>query len=209
MKTLLAIGYAALLCAAPIVRASPDCLAPRLIAPAPEATVNDVRPRMTWEAVPGVKRYRVRLSSREPEGGVQSAIDTTVEGTNFAVPAPLARTTAVVKVEVTPLCAEGMSVAAGRTTEHRFYIDARPLCQLSAPPSIEPTSDGTLLRWPKLPGADRYEVYAYSATDGKSVFTTEARDSSVVLAKRFDGPVAIAVRPVCGAVVGAPIYLLK
>ncbi len=112
----------------PTASASKQCLEPVVTSPARESTHSSVRPGITWEAVPGGSDYRLRLTSRQPEGRTFATIDTPVSGTRFVAPQALTDGFAVVRVSVTSQCPAGAVSTHPPAAEHRFYIDARPTC---------------------------------------------------------------------------------
>src|SRR5512143_37264 len=111
MRSLSLIGFAfPLACIVtwvPTASASQQCLEPVVTSPARESTQSSVRPGITWEAVPGVSGYRLRLTSRQPEGRTFATIDTLVSGTRFVPPQALTDGFAVVRVSVTSQCPAG------------------------------------------------------------------------------------------------------
>ena len=189
--------------------AESHCAAPSIVAPAPYQTLAEVRPTIRWSAVPGASQYRVELTSREPEGGTLISLNVLVAGTAFTPPQPLAARTAVVSITVTAVCAHDNAQPPKPGPVHRFYIDARSACKLPAPPTLEITGSVKRLTWRATPYADRFEVFGYASLDGKLLFTFDTRELVVVLPAVADGPTTIAVRPRCGHIVGAPVYLVN
>lgn len=188
--------------------AASGCSPPALLVPTGGETVTDSRPAIRWQPAPGVLRYRIKLTSRQPEGAQLVSIDTNISGTEFVPPNPLADSTAVVTFRVASVCPEDPSDALNRESVLRFYVDVRPTCQLTEPPSIQATSDGRRVSWGKAQAADRYEIFAYGTSDGRLIFSTETTATSTKLADGLATPLAIAVRPRCGQVRGAPVYLV-
>lgn len=189
--------------------ATPSCPTPLVKAPAHQETVATARPIIQWKEVPGVASYRLTLSSRKPEGGVIASIDTTVSGTAFVPPAPLATSTAKVIWSVAAICGETAANTSRSEASHHFYIDLRPTCRMPDAPRIESVNGQRLVNWGKATAADRYEVFGYAAFDGKLQFAGETHEPPFALPDLAKAPMAIAVRPRCGAVEGAPAFVLN
>ena len=186
----------------PTASASKQCLEPVVTSPARESTHSSVRPGITWEAVPGVSDYRLRLTSRQPEGRTFATIDTPVSGTRFVAPQALTDGFAVVRVSVTSQCPAGAVSTHPPAAEHRFYIDARPTCPVGG---LAIDAQIGHIAWTPTAGATRYEVFAYGAVDGRLLFKLDTRDPRASPASTAE-PAVVAVRAQCGEVLGQPSY---
>jgi hypothetical protein len=186
----------------PTASAVQQCLDPVVTSPARELTLSSVRPGITWEAVPGVSDYRLRLTSRQPEGRTFATIDTAVSGTRFVPPQAFTDGFAVVRVSVTSQCPAGAVPTYPPAAEHRFYIDARPTCQVGG---LAVDAQAGHIAWTPTAGATRYEVFAFDAVDGRLLFKLDTREPHVIPASTAD-PAVVAVRAQCGEVLGQPSY---
>ena len=159
------------------------------------------RPAIEWRALPGVARYRVQMESRIPEGRVVNRFDTVVAGTKFVPPSALADERAAVKALVTAEC-PGAAQPSVVEEAARFFIDLRSSCP--APAAVE-VQDGKSLAWRKVAGAQRYELAAYSALDGKSLLQAESLEPAYPL-RVIQQPAYVMVRARCAEGYSAPAY---
>ncbi|MDS4060338.1 MAG: hypothetical protein RKP73_17475 [Candidatus Contendobacter sp.] len=173
--------------------AGADCPAPDITAPVADATLAAARPTLRWAPVPGATGYRVRLTSRVPEGGVIASLDTLTSAPAFEPPQPLADLGAIVRVAVAARC----GAETGPETSLRFFIDIRLGCPAVVDPAVEPGASGPRLRWQSVEGAERYEVLAYAAGDGRLLGRGETRELRFALLGSGDAPAVAAVRPRC------------
>lgn len=185
-----------------------DCSPPRVVSPGMGETVASGRPAVRWQGGREVSSYKLMLLARKPEGEVVASFDTLVTGTEFVPPYPLARSTATVTVSVSAVC-EDAQVPAAPPALHRFYIDLRPGCRLVGAPVVRHENQQRWLDWSKAAHADRYDVFAYRAFDGQLLFSREVASPPMLLPAVADVPVAIAVRPRCGAVEGQAAHVLR
>lgn len=169
------------------------CPAPGITAPAADATLAAARPTIRWEPVPGATGYRVRLTSRVPEGAVIASLDTLTTVPTFEPPQPLTDLGAVVRVAVAARC----GAETGPETGLRFFIDIRPGCPAVADPAVELGASRPRLYWEPVEGAKRYEVLAYAAGDGRLLGRGETREPSFLLPGTGAAPAVAAVRPRC------------
>lgn len=182
--------------------ASVDACPPaEIVAPARGQTIAASRPSVEWRALPGVERYRVQMESRIPEGRVLWRVDTVVTGTKFVPPAALTDERAAVKVLVTAECAAAAQPSVIEEPA-RFFVDLRGSCP--APAALE-LKDGKRLAWGKVAGAQRYEVAAYSAIDGRSVLQAESLEPAYAL-PNIPRPAYVMVRARCAEAYSAPAY---
>lgn len=186
----------------PTASAAQQCRDPEVISPAHDGTDSSLRPAIAWEAVPGVANYRLRLTSRLPEGRSFATIDTLVSGTRFVPPQALGEGFAVVRFSVTSQCPAAMVPAQAPAAEHRFYIDARPACAVGG---LQVDAQTRRIAWTPTAGATRYEVYGYDPVDGRLLFKLETREPHASPTPAAD-PAVIAVRAQCGEVLGQPSY---
>jgi hypothetical protein len=178
--------------------AAKQCPEPLVTLPARESTHSTVRPTISWEAVPGISSYRLRLTSREPEGRTFTTIDTVVSGTLFVPPQALTDGFAVVKVAITSQCPEGAPPVQPPVAEHRFFLDARPACSVGG---LTIDAQTKRIEWTPTAGASRYDVYAYHTVDGRLLLKLDTREPHLVLAPATE-PAVIAVRARRGEIVG-------
>jgi hypothetical protein len=189
---------AAIAAACAFAHAHAECAPVEILDPAKNSTIHGARPDIRWDGLSGVKVYRVQIESRVPEGQVIERIDTRVGDTRFVPPRPLTNRRAAVKLLVTADCPESTSIA---TRPAWFFIDVAPNC-----PSIQKLSfSGARLEWTRTSGATRYEVEAYSVSDGRLIARKETTVASAEL-PRADTPLVVAVRPRCESVVGEAAY---
>ena len=192
---------AALAAACSLARGHAECAPVEILDPVKNSTIHGARPDIRWSGLSGVKVYRVQIESRVPEGRVIERIDTRVGDTRFVPPRPLTDRRAAVKLLVTADCPESTSIA---TRPAWFFIDIAPNC-----PSIQKLSfsgAGTSkVEWARTSDATRYEVEAYSVSDGRLIARKETTVASAEL-PRADAPLIVAVRPRCESVVGEAAY---
>jgi len=132
---------------------------------------------------------------------IKEVADTRVGDTRFVPPRPLTDRRAAVKLLVTTDCPESTSVA---TRPAWFFIDMAPNC--SSIQKLSFSGAGTSkIEWARTSGATRYEVEAYSVSDGRLIARKEATVASAEL-PRVDTPLIVAVRPRCESVVGEAAY---
>ena len=148
---------------------------------------------LQWAPAPGATGYRVRLVSRVPEGGVIVSLDTLTTAPSFDPPQPLTDLGAIVRFTVAARC----GAETGPETSLRFFIDTRLGCPAVADPAAEPNAAGPRLHWKPVEGAERYEVLAYAAKDGRLLGRGETREPLFALPSSGDGPAMAAVRPRC------------
>jgi hypothetical protein len=170
-----------------------NCPAPNITTPAADTTLVAARPTLRWTPVPGATGYRVRLTSRVPEGGVIISLDTLTTAPSFDPPQPLTDLGAIVRLTVTARCGAQTSPE----TSLRFFIDTRLGCPAVADPIVKPDTAGPRLHWQPVEGAERYEVLAYTAGDGRLLGRGETREPLFTLPRAGDGPAVAAVRPRC------------
>jgi len=84
---------------APPADTGANCPAPNITTPAADATRAAARPSLRWAPAPGATGYRVRLTSRVPEGGVIASLDTLTTAPSFDPPQPLADLGAIVRFD--------------------------------------------------------------------------------------------------------------
>jgi hypothetical protein len=177
-----------------------DCRIAEVATPARGETIASARPGIEWRALSDVKRYRVQMESRIPEGRVLNRFDTVVSGTKFVPPTALADERAAVKVLVTAEC----STAAQPSVIEQpalFFIDLRASCP--APAAVE-VKDGKRIAWGKVAGAQNYELAVYSAIDGRSLLQAETLDVAYPL--NIQPPAYVMLRARCGQAYSAPVY---
>ncbi len=187
---------------APTASASEQCRELVVTSPARESTHSSARPTITWEAVPGASDYRLRLTSRQPEGRIFATIDTRVSGTSFVPPQAVGDGFALVTVSVTSQCPAGAAPARLPAADHRFFVDARPTCPVGR---LALDAQSGHITWAPTAGATRYEVFAYDRVDGRLLFRLDTREPRASLALTAE-PAMIAVRAQCGEVLGQPSY---
>lgn len=179
----------------------------RIASPLANVIVSTSRPPITWAAREGVGNYRVRLTSRQPEGRTYATLDSWVSGDHCIPPQPLADGVAVVRVSVWPSCAN-LDTPSEQDGGHRFFVDARAACPLNGL-AVTRSGDAVILSWQATPGADHYEVFGYSGLDGALLYKAETRESRYQpTVTPFAVPVAVAVRPRCREVYGEPRFAL-
>jgi hypothetical protein len=176
-----------------------DCRIAEVAAPARGETIANARPGIEWRALPDVKRYRVQLESRIPEGRVLHRFDTVVSGTKFVPPSALTDERAAVKVLVTADCGAAKQPSVIEEPA-RFFIDLTASC-----PAPSLSVEQGRISWGKVAGAQRYEVAAYAAADGRSVQHTETLDPSYRLPAMPQGGYVM-VRARCAEAYSAPVY---
>lgn len=186
---------AAVIAAAPAhpAETSADCPAPTITTPAADTTLAAARPTIRWTPVPGATGYRMRLTSRVPEGGVLISLDTLTTAPAFDPPQPLTDLSAIVRLTVTAHCGTQTSPE----TALRFFIDTRLGCPAVADPVVKPDIAGPRLHWQPVAGAERYEVLAYAAGDGRLLGRGETREPLFTLPNAGGEPAVAAVRPRC------------
>jgi len=178
-----------------------ECTPAEIAGPVRGSTRHDARPEIRWGALSGAEFYRVQIESRVPEGRVLERIDARVSGDRFVPPRPLAEGRAAVKVLVTADCSGGTSIA---TRPAWFFIDMAPGCPAVRGFSLSGES-APRAQWTPGGGATRYEVEAYSASDGRLIVRKETTLGSVDL-PHAKTPLVVAVRPRCGPIVGEAAY---
>ncbi len=192
---------AAIAAACALAHAHAECAPVEILDPVRNSTVHGARPDIRWGGLPGAKVYRVQIESRVPEGQVIERIDTRVGDTRFVPPRPLTDRRAAVKLLVTADCPESTSIATHRAW---FFIDMAPNCSSVQKLSFSGASTSRV-EWTRTSGATRYEVEAYSVSDGRLIARKETTVASVEL-PRVDTPLVVAVRPRCGSVIGEAAY---
>ncbi len=192
---------AALAAACSLAHAHAECAPAEILDPVRNSTMHGARPEIRWGGLSGVKVYRVQIESRVPEGQVIERIDTRVGGTRFVPPRPLTDRRATVKLLVTADCPEPTSIA---TRPAWFFVDMAPNCSSVQKLSFSGAS-ASKVEWARTSGATRYEVEAYSVSDGRLI---ARKETTVALAElpRADTPLIVAVRPRCESVVGEAAY---
>jgi len=191
---------AAIAAACALAHAHAECAPVEILDPVRNSTIHGARPDIRWGGFSGVKVYRVQIESRVPEGRVIERIDTRVGDTRFVPPRPLTDRRAAVKLLVTADCPDSTSIA---TRPAWFFVDVAPNC-----PSIQKLSfsgASTKVEWARTSGATRYEVEAYSVSDGRLIARKETTVASAEL-PRADTPLIVAVRPRCESIVGEAAY---
>ncbi|MFO1431913.1 MAG: hypothetical protein U1F76_17535 [Candidatus Competibacteraceae bacterium] len=173
--------------------AGAGCPAPNITAPVADVTLAAARPTLQWAPVPGATGYRVRLTSRMPEGGVIVSLDTLTTTPSFDPPQPLTELGTIVRFSVAAHCGAETSPE----TSLRFFIDTRLGCPAVADPAVEPGAAGPRLHWKPVEGVERYEVLAYAADDGRLLGHGETREPLFTLSSSGDGPAVAAIRPRC------------
>ncbi len=192
---------AAIAAACALAHAHAECAPVEILDPAKNSTIHGTRPDIRWGGLPGVKVYRVQIESRVPEGQVIERIDTRVGDTRFVPPRPLTDRRAAVKVLVTADCRESSSVA---TRPAWFFIDVASTCSSIQKLSFSGASTSKV-EWGRTSGATRYEVEAYSVSEGRLIARKETTVASAEL-PRADTPLIVAVRPRCESIVGEAAY---
>jgi len=191
----------ALAAAGSLAHAHAECTPVEILDPVRNSTLHGARPDIRWGGLSGVKVYRMQIESRVPEGQVIERIDTRVGDTRFIPPRPLTDRRAAVKLLVTADCRESTSVA---TQPAWFFIDMAAKCSpvqgLSLSGESVPKAE-----WKRTDGATRYEVEAYSMTDGRLVVRKETTLPASDL-PRVTVELVVAVRPRCESVVGEAAY---
>jgi len=200
-RSLAALAAALELAAAGYAAGAQGCPMAEVIAPGKGETIAASRPTIEWRALAGVERYRVQIESRIPEGRMLGRIDTVVAGTKFVPPAVLTDERAAVKVLVTAECGAAAQPSVIEEPA-RFFIDLRASCP--APAALQ-VKDGNRLAWGKVAGAQRYELAAYSALDGRSVLQAETLDPAYQL-PAIQQPAYVMVRARCAHAYSAPAY---
>ncbi len=192
---------AALATACSLAHVHAECAPVEILDPVRNSTMHGARPEIRWGGLSGVKVYRVQIESRVPEGQVIERIDTRVGGTRFVPPRPLTDRRATVKLLVTADCPEPTSIA---TRPAWFFVDMAPNCSSVQKLSFSGAS-ASKVEWARTSGATRYEVEAYSVSDGRLI---ARKETTVALAElpRADTPLIVAVRPRCESVVGEAAY---
>ena len=191
---------AAIAAACALAHAHAECAPVEILDPVRNSTIHGARPDIRWGGFSGVKVYRVQIESRVPEGRVIERIDTRVGDTRFVPPRPLTDRRAAVKLLVTADCPDSTSIA---TRPAWFFVDVAPNC-----PSIQKLSfsgASTKVEWARTSGATRYELEAYSVSDGRLIARKETTVASAEL-PRADTPLIVAVRPRCESIVGEAAY---
>ena len=178
-----------------------ECVPVEILDPVRNSTIHSARPDIRWGRLSGVKAYRVQIESRVPEGQVLERIDARVGDTRFVPPRPLTDRRAAVKLLVTADCPESTSIAAHPAW---FFIDMAPNCSSIQKLSFSGASTSKV-EWARTSGATRYEVEAYSVSDGRLIASKETTVASAEL-PRADTPLIVAVRPRCESVVGEAAY---
>ena len=193
--------FIAAIAAACALHAHAECAPVEILDPVRNSTIHSARPDIRWGVLSGAKVYRVQIESRVPEGQVIERIDTRVGDTRFVPPRPLTDRRAAVKLLVTADCPESTSIARRPAW---FFIDMAPNCSSVQKLSFSGASTSRV-EWTRTSGATRYEVEAYSVSDGRLIARKETTVASAEL-PRAETPLVVAVRPRCESVVGEAAY---
>lgn len=183
------------------VAAAPGCRLARVLV-ANGQTVSDVRPKIDWEPIPGVERYRLRLESRIPEGALLEAIDTGVEGTSFQAPLRLTDVRARVKVVVSEACNTLPPIDDGSW----FVVDPTSRCRLE-PRSVEFAGDQ--VRWSAVADAIEYDFQVHDMPGGKLSVSERTVRPEVRWVESPRADSVVVVRAKCTEGYGEPQYFVR
>lgn len=173
------------------------CAAPVLVSPL-QNEISEASPRIEWKPVGDAHHYLVWLESRVPEGRVLLSEEFQTSATYLIPPRPLTTGKATVRLRVTAVCKD--STQAVMST--RFSIDEDSACRLNVAPVAVQDNGQWTVRWETLPSAQRYEIRAHAAGDGKAVFTRVSSGTTAMLGRIDPGVRLFAVQPVCKGLKG-------
>ena len=133
----------------------------------PTGTIQDARPTITWDVIPGAVSYEVWLTRIGDDSG--PVINPTVTETEFVLTEDLtiARYRTWVRAN---LEGGGRSLWATTTFSFSSAVNIRPLTDQND--ALRP-----LISWDALPGADGYRVFVRNETSGDVVTDTTVTES--------------------------------
>ena len=192
----------ACLCSWGAMNVAAACPEAKIEYPSRGAVIAEARPEITWQAVPGAKRYRVQIESRVPEGETLVRIDTVAVATRFMPPGPLTDARAAVKLSVSADCGEAPVPVATRAAW--FVVDATSMCPM--PRQILRSDDAVTLHWETVEGVARYDVAVFAMRDGRTLAVRETHEPRYRLSVEPGETFYVMVRSRCALGRSVPAY---
>lgn len=186
------------------VYAQTVCGTPQILAPT-QTNIDHAKPRFEWTSVENAKSYRLWLESRIPEGRVLSTHDIQTTATNWTAPSALTETQALLKIKLIAICDEMSDPNDIAAQPHfaRYIVDVSESCVIAASPLAKVSNSFIDVSWPRVEGADHYELMLFSGTDAKLFKRLDTRDPQFQYERLKPGVWIVSVRARCPSGYGA------